>query len=100
MKAWRDVQFPDATAEDQLIGVMEELGELAHAYHKQKFGIRGFEKGVVSGEELDAVGDIVAFLVGYCDKRGINMQDAVEYAWAQVKNRDWKKNPNNGEVNA
>jgi NTP pyrophosphatase (non-canonical NTP hydrolase) len=98
--AWRDENFPDATPEDQLLMLMEETGELAHAFNKQKFGIRGFVKGEVSGAEMDSVGDILVVLAGYCSKRGISMQDAMEYAWAQVRNRDWKNNPATGEAPA
>lgn len=93
--AWRDLNFPGVVPEDQLMGVMEELGELCHAYHKGKFGIRGTKEELFA-KEGDAVGDILIFLAGYCSTRGISMQDAMEYAWAQVKNRDWKKNPTTG----
>lgn len=92
--AWAAVQFPDYTPEEQLIGAMEELGELCHAYYKGKRNIRG---GEVKSAEADAVGDILVYLAGYCEVRGISMQDAMEYAWAQVKNRDWKANPTTGD---
>lgn len=90
---WAKENFPDATPEEQVMGAMEELGELCHAYFKGKNKIRGGENLMA---ESDAVGDILIFLAGYCELRGFSMQDAMEYAWAQVRNRDWKKNPTDG----
>jgi NTP pyrophosphatase (non-canonical NTP hydrolase) len=91
---WRDHNFPGYTAEEQLIGAMEELGELSHAYLKGKQGIRTDEDHKEA--EFDAIGDIQVYLAGYCTKRGLSFQDAMEYAWAQVKNRDWQKNRKDG----
>lgn len=92
---WRDQNFPGYTAEDQFIGVVEEVGELGHAYLKGKQGIRGTAEEHRMAEH-DAVGDILIYLAGYCSARGLSMQDAMEYAWAQVKNRDWQKNKQDG----
>jgi len=62
-----------------LLGIVEEVGELAHAHLKEVDGIRG------TPEELqmkakDAVGDIVLFLCGYCTTRGFSLEECVEYA--------------------
>lgn len=77
-----------------LLGLMEELGELSHSYIKMWRGIR---KANREGLE-DAVGDIVIFLTSFCNTHGIDidLQDAVERAWAVVKQRDWVEFPGNG----
>jgi NTP pyrophosphatase (non-canonical NTP hydrolase) len=94
---WRGENFPKYTGEEQLLGVMEEVGELTHAHRCAARGIRGSaEKHRIDKE--DAVGDILVYLAGYCEAEGIDMQAAVEYTWAKVRNRDWKANPETGEV--
>lgn len=74
-----------------LIGVMEELGELAHAHLKGEQGIRHTPEEIAE-KKKDAVGDIVIFLCNYCDSQGMHMSDCVEHAWEQIKARDFKKN--------
>jgi len=75
-----------------LLGAVEELGELAHAHLKQEQGIRGT---AAEHEEKakDAVADVVIFLSDYCSKRGFEFQAIIEKTWAEVKKRDWRKNP-------
>jgi NTP pyrophosphatase (non-canonical NTP hydrolase) len=96
---WRAANFdPEKrTVFHGLAGVTEEVGELAHAILKSDQGIRG------TAEEhkmaaFDALGDIIVYLCSVSDSLGLSLQDAVEYAWAQVKNRDWKANPTDGKV--
>lgn len=92
---WRQRNFPNATPEDQLIGAMEELGELAKANLKRRTQIRGPEHSHAAREE-DAVGDIVTFLAGYCSLRGFNLLLCWESAAAHVTQRDWIKYPKDG----
>lgn len=96
-EAWRDEFFPGRDAREQLLGALEELGELAHAQIKAERGIRGSQSEHQEAKK-DAIGDICVYLAGYCSASGISMQDAVEYVWAQVRNRDWKANPLDGSV--
>jgi len=74
---------------------MEELGELSHAHLKMEQGIRGEFATHQLGKQ-DAVGDIIIYLADYCDQNGLDLQKCVEYAWGQVKNRDWVKNSLDG----
>lgn len=67
-----------------LLGVVEEVGELMSAGTKDA--------------EVDAVGDIVLYLLDYCNKTGIDFEDAVRVTAEKVHTRDWVKNPVNGEV--
>lgn len=100
-----DVPFSDLT--DNALGVCEEAGELAHAVLKWKQGIRGTSSEHL-GEIIDAAGDIIVYLTGVMVEArkqahreglgtmGVTLQDALEFAWAQVRNRDWKNNNMDG----
>lgn len=93
-REWRQKNF-DADKRDamhQLAGVFEEGGELAHAVLKLSQGIRGDEHQHLE-EATDAVGDIIIFLCGLCDALGIHMSAAVQQAWREVEERDWRKDP-------
>lgn len=70
---WARRNFPNATAEDPWLGVMEEFGELCHAQLKLKQGIRG-DREQLEAERVDAVGDMIVFLSHYCELRGIEMR--------------------------
>lgn len=74
-----------------LLGIMEELGELAHSHLKQAQGIRSHEDHEAMAK--DAVADIVIFLADYCSARDFDLESLVSETWAEVKKRDWKKNP-------
>lgn len=95
---WRERNFPHATADDQFMGVVEELGELAQANLKHKQGIRGFEDPEVYGHEAkDAVGGLIIFLSNWCSKRGFDLEECVNIAAGETFGRDWVSNPENGE---
>jgi NTP pyrophosphatase (non-canonical NTP hydrolase) len=96
-KPWGEHNFPDATPEDQIIGAIEELGELAHANLKRRQGIRGTEAEHTDAER-DAIGDIIIYLTGYCINRGFSIAECVERAWNEVKDRDWIANKDNGSA--
>jgi NTP pyrophosphatase (non-canonical NTP hydrolase) len=81
----------DRPSNSILLGVMEELGELSHAYLKREQGIRTTEDH--DAAIVDAVADIVIYLADFCAVEGIDLQHAVEETWGKVKLRDWKKNP-------
>lgn len=93
---WRAHNFPGASsdASRQLAGVMEELGELAHAWLKQDQGIRTDED--LSDQEMDAIGDMVIYLCGYCSARNLSLFECINRAWDEVKDRDWVKYPGTG----
>jgi NTP pyrophosphatase (non-canonical NTP hydrolase) len=77
------------------MGVVEEVGELSHALLKQEQGIRGTRAEHEEAAQ-DAVGDIVVYLADLCTSRGWSFADIVETVWAQVKQRDWTKDPQEG----
>lgn len=98
-RKWAQKNFPHATAEDHLIGAMEELGELAHANLKGRMKVRaGVNDGELVAAERDAIGDIIIYLTGYCTDRGFSIAECVERAWDEVKERDWIANPVDGKI--
>lgn len=94
-RAWNLRNFGDHPYTHPLMGVSEEVGKLNHALLKQEQGIQG-TKAQHESDAKDAVGDIIIFLADVCSCRGWSMQDIVESTWAEVKKRDWKKNPTDG----
>jgi NTP pyrophosphatase (non-canonical NTP hydrolase) len=74
-----------------LLGVMEEVGELAHAHLKAEQGIRNNEDHAAN--KIDAVADIIIYLSDYCTGQGIDLEQALKETWDKVLKRDWKVNP-------
>lgn len=99
--AWEAANFPLDMNKPyrSLLGAMEELGELAHAQLKGEQAIRGTPEEHLA-ESIDAVGDIVIYLAGYCTKLGINMEEAVWQTWRKVRERDWRADPREGKGRA
>lgn len=64
---WVARNFPeqrlDTPVDESLIGVIEEVGELAHAHLKAAQGIRGSEEEHIKNAK-DAIGDITIYLLG------------------------------------
>lgn len=93
-KAWADRNFSkDTPFWHPLLGVVEEVGELAHVILKEIQNIRN----VSVEKEKDAVGDIVIYLVDFCSRRGYKLSEIVNNVWNEVKKRDWKKNSKTGQ---
>lgn len=95
---WLEHNFPDTNADQQFKGMIEEIGELAHADLKREQGIRDIDSEDHKRKVEDAVGDIVMYLCGWCTKRGINLKDAINRAWDEISMRDWRKYPKNGRT--
>lgn len=94
---WASRNFPNSTADEALFGVGEEVGELMHAHLKHKQKIRGCQNTKETIEKKkDAIGDILIYLAHYCNLSGIDMQEALEKTWEEVKKRDWIRFPKNG----
>lgn len=87
---WVAHNFGSQPAWKPLLGVQEEVGELAHAYLKLAQGIRTNEDH--DAKAKDAVGDIIIFLCDFCTQSGYDLEALVTSCWDQVKQRDWKKN--------
>ena len=93
---WLEENFPQQQPADPLLGIVEEVGELAHAHLKASQSIRGTPEEH-QAEARDAIGDIVIYLASYCNTNGYNFADCVTDAWTEVKSRNWQKYPQDGE---
>ena len=94
-KPWVAHNFGDRPSWMPLVGVMEELGELAHHFLKMHQGIRGTKSEHMKAIK-DAVADIVIFLCDFCSAHDIDLEKEVLKTWKQVKKRDWKKDKKKG----
>lgn len=84
---WQRRNFPNAERWECLVGLQEEIGELAHSFLKKHQGIRMEED---HDERMrDAIGDIVIYLIGFCTLNQINVDECIDMAWSEVKKRDW-----------
>lgn len=89
---WRLYNFPLSNEEDQFVGLVEEIGELAHVRLKIRQGIRNVDLNT----ERDAIGDILIYLFNYCSERQYDIEDILTDTWNVVKKRNWIKYPFNG----
>ena len=96
LSAWVKHNFGGGDATKPILGAMEELGELCHAHLKQQQGIRGTSTEHEAAAR-DAVGDIVIYLIDYCNERGWRMADILAETSAEVLVRDWKLYPSTGK---
>jgi NTP pyrophosphatase (non-canonical NTP hydrolase) len=93
---WLQHNFPAQKEHQPLLGIGEEVGELMHAHLKAEQHIRG-ESGVENYlKKGDALGDIFIYMLSYANTNQIDLEAAIDRAWAQVKKRDWIKYPKNG----
>ncbi len=92
---WAKKNFGKPPAHQPLLGALEELGELAHSHIKAEQGIRG-SKEDHDAAGIDAVADILLFLMQYCSIKGWDMQDLLEGTAKEVWERDWVRFPETG----
>jgi NTP pyrophosphatase (non-canonical NTP hydrolase) len=92
---WSRRNFERQEPSDCFEGIVEEVGELAHARLKARQGIRGTPAEHLAAEK-DAIGDILIYMADYCQRRGFDLAEIAEQTWDQVKRRDWTKNRQDG----
>lgn len=73
-------------SEWQFIGLVEEVGELAHAILKRKQSIRNISHESIS----DAFADIVIFGIQIMTCENRNVEDVLQRTISEVLQRDWK----------
>ena len=91
---WQRTNFPTADSTQMLIGIQEELGELSHHHLKELQQIRMDEDH--HEDQIDAIGDILIFMFGYCSKENINLLNALQVTWDKVKQRDYNNHRKTG----
>ena len=80
-----------------LLGAVEELGELTHAHLKGEQGIRHTPEAITA-KKKDALADIIIYLCDYASREGLDLHEALNDAWAEVRLRDWTKKRSNEEA--
>lgn len=80
---------------EPLMGAVDELGDLAHSHLKQHQGIRRTDDEHTM-KAMDAVGDVVIYLMDYCARRGWKFGNVVVEVAQNVLQRDRKKWPGTG----
>lgn len=99
---WAGENFPgeDFGELDPLLpflGMVEEVGELAHALLKAIQGIRGQgDDEVRRARAIDAVGDLFVFAARFANKMDFSLEWALMSTWAEVRRRNWKDYPETG----
>lgn len=78
-----------------ILGVMEELGELAHSFIKREQGIKGTAEEHTA-DIRDALADIAIFLCDAASGQGVDLDTAVSETWENVRKRDFKARPQDG----
>jgi NTP pyrophosphatase (non-canonical NTP hydrolase) len=73
------------------LGMVEELGEIAHSILKLTQGIRGDKSKHIEAIE-DGIADLMVFLLDFCGRNNMDAESLLERVWAKVKLRDWNKN--------
>lgn len=68
--------IPNSTPTAQLLKAFEEMGELASATAKQR-----------NADAKDAIGDVLVCLINYCTLKGFTMEECLEQAWNEIKDR-------------
>jgi NTP pyrophosphatase (non-canonical NTP hydrolase) len=93
---WLSHNFPHQMPHQPLLGICEEVGELAHVHLKREQGIRRL--GGDSGHDLtiDALGDIFIYMMSYANSAHIDLEQAITDTWARVSKRDWEADPETG----
>ncbi len=94
-RAWVKHNFPGRESYYPLLGAVEELGELSHHHLKRIQGIRGTPEEHHE-KAKDAIADVIIFLSDYCSANDYDFQEIIEKTWAEVKQRDWVKDPEKG----
>jgi NTP pyrophosphatase (non-canonical NTP hydrolase) len=83
--AWAKRNFGDRISALQgLLGVVEEVGELAHAVLKKWQGIRGTPEEHDEAIK-DACADVVIFMLDYCNMEGFELYDALSLHHATMQ---------------
>jgi NTP pyrophosphatase (non-canonical NTP hydrolase) len=99
---WSERNFGKQDGVNPYMGTIEELGELseaillmqsrigrlAHATLKEAQGIRGTKEEHAAAAK-DAVGDLMIFLLDFCDKKGWDAETILTDTWATVRLREW-----------
>ncbi len=77
------------------VGMVEEIGELAHALLKKRQGIRRNQDH--DADARDAYGDLRVYGLDFCNRMMWVDNEVLLETWDQVMKRDWVKDPVGGK---
>jgi NTP pyrophosphatase (non-canonical NTP hydrolase) len=90
--AWSTRNFgpvvPIAYDVSSFLGMVEEVGEIAHAILKMSQGIRG-TRAKHEADVIDGMADLMVFTLDFAARNGLDAEKALEQVWAKVKQRDF-----------
>lgn len=93
---WQRRNFAEsATGANSYLGMVEEMGEMAHAMLKRNQGIRDIDDEKALDLIIDAHCDWIIFSFGLANDLGYDLESELERVWGKVRNRDWIANPAN-----
>jgi NTP pyrophosphatase (non-canonical NTP hydrolase) len=95
MHAWQVNNFDEAAPYEMVMGLVHEIGKLAHAELLDVQDIKG-SPSVRQSRIKDAVGDAAIYLLQYCSSRRLSLATVLEDTWAAVSRRNWKRYRNTG----
>ena len=90
--AWAKRNFPDENRETVVLGLAEEVGEMARAALKRYQGIRGTAREWEL-ELRKEIGDVLIKLIHVAEVWDIDLTQAVLERWDEVSRRDFVTNP-------
>ena len=94
LNEWQQKNFGESSTEDMVLGMAEEVGELAHWILKRKQGIREAANGGDFKDEIgDAFADVVIFGIQAMSHEGIDAEAVLKKTIAEVLQRDFVINP-------
>lgn len=101
--SWQITQFPEEVIKilrlELALGMNEEAGEVAHAILKRSQNIReGTDINKIEELVADGVSDALIYGMNLCSTFNINFEEVFVKTVESVLKRNWKENPENGEV--
>lgn len=98
LNEWHKKNFDVLNTHEQLIGMTEEVGEIAHYYLKGQQGIRGVTREVMIAKMVDGWCDTVIFGIQMMTSLNVDAEKALEMVIEQVLQRDWRKDKEGNTV--
>jgi NTP pyrophosphatase (non-canonical NTP hydrolase) len=89
---WADRNFPTAPSWQPLLGMVEEVGEISHAYLKRAQEIR-YTSEEADLKLRDGCADLFIFLLDFTRREGWDLQEIIEETLTEVLQRDWVNRP-------
>lgn len=88
--SWSAISYPRLTDGEELIGIIEEMGELCRAVNKRRQGVRGTYAEWTAEIEKE-LGDIFIKTADVCDRLGFTWSRLATKRWLTIKQRNDSK---------